>query len=422
MFYKGVVFFALLSPYFLCAQLDNYKRITKKLCSSEFHGRGYVNKGDSVAAIFIAEEFERIGISAIKKKGYKQSFYLDVNTFPGKMTVKLGEKVLTPGIHFSINEQSGSYSSKLNPKTLSVDTLLDEKLLIASILKIQENKEGYNSILFNSSHVGSDTVHKIHYILNQISDIIPVVYVTNKKLMWSVGRQQLKFPMIEIQDSVYVKNTSFEVEIESTFIPNYQSQNVIAFLKSKKRRAQTIVVTAHYDHLGRMGSDTYFAGANDNASGTAIMLELARYFKNNPIDKNILFIAFGGEEAGLVGSNYFVNHPLYPLKKIDFLLNIDIMGSGDEGITVVNGVEQEKAFNLLSEINKEHELLKLIKKRGQTSNSDHYWFSTKNVPAIFVYTQGANKNYHDINDTYDHLKFDEVDDLLKLFSDFIINY
>ena len=95
------------------------------------------------------------------------------------------------------------------------------------------------------------------------------------------------------------------------------------------------------------------------------------------------------------------------------------MGSGDDGITLVNATEQEKAYHLLEQINNQKQLISRVKKRGQTKNSDHYWFSEKGVPAIFVYTQGSNKNYHDINDTYENLIFDEVENLKELFTSFI---
>jgi Zn-dependent M28 family amino/carboxypeptidase len=167
-----------------------------------------------------------------------------------------------------------------------------------------------------------------------------------------------------------------------------------------------------------MGSDTYFPGGNDNASGTAMLISMAKYFKENPVDYNILFIAFAGEEAGLVGSHYFVEHPLIKLDKIAFLLNLDIMGSGEEGITVVNATLFEKEFKDLQKINEEKQLLTVVKARGPAANSDHYWFTQKGVPAFFIYTMGPNKNYHDVYDTYENLSFVEYNDITSLLVEF----
>ena len=107
------------------------------------------------------------------------------------------------------------------------------------------------------------------------------------------------------------------------------------------------------------------------------------------------------------------------LKKIDFLINLDIMGSGEEGITVVNATNFETEFLALQKINEELNLLSQIKKRGPTKNSDHYWFTTKNVPAFFIYTQGPNKNYHDVFDTYENLTFKEFRDITTLLLKFV---
>ena len=87
-----------------------------------------------------------------------------------------------------------------------------------------------------------------------------------------------------------------------------------------------------------MGKDVYFPGANDNASGVAMLLNLANYYskKENQPKCSIAFIAFAGEEAGLLGSKYFSEHPLIPLNKMKFLVNLDLLGTGDEGMMVVN--------------------------------------------------------------------------------------
>jgi len=146
---------------------------------------------------------------------------------------------------------------------------------------------------------------------------------------------------------------------------------------------------------------------------------MANYFKNNPPDFNLLFVAFAGEEAGLVGSEYFVNNPPLKLKKIKFLFNLDIMGSGEDGVTIVNATLFEKEFQLLQDINTEKSLLNQVKSRGPAANSDHYWFTEKGVPAFFMYTMGTNKHYHDIFDTYEALSFAEYNDITTLLIEFV---
>jgi Zn-dependent M28 family amino/carboxypeptidase len=163
-----------------------------------------------------------------------------------------------------------------------------------------------------------------------------------------------------------------------------------------------------------MGKETFFPGANDNASGVALMLELARYYALHPQPYSIAFIAFAGEEAGLVGSKYFTENPLVPLSSIRFLLNTDLAGTGTEGITVVNATEFPKEFAWMNEVNEKEKLLVKINPRGKAANSDHYFFMEKEVPSFFFYTLGGITAYHDINDRAETLPLSEFDDLFRL--------
>jgi Zn-dependent M28 family amino/carboxypeptidase len=147
---------------------------------------------------------------------------------------------------------------------------------------------------------------------------------------------------------------------------------------------------------------------------------MAQELLKNPLDDyNVVFIAFAGEEIGLLGSKYFVEHPLVPLKKIRFVMNMDIMGSGEEGITCVNSTLFKNEFERLVQINETSHYLSLIKPRGPAANSDHHFFTEAGVPAFFIYTMGPNKNYHDIFDTYDALTFDKFDEIQQLLLEFI---
>jgi hypothetical protein len=95
------------------------------------------------------------------------------------------------------------------------------------------------------------------------------------------------------------------------------------------------------------------------------------------------------------------------------------MGSGEDGVTVVNGTVFKNQFDQLLKINQEQQLLKEIKIRGKAANSDHYWFTENNVPAFFIYTMGNNKHYHDVLDTYEALSFTEYVDIVKLIASFV---
>lgn len=169
-----------------------------------------------------------------------------------------------------------------------------------------------------------------------------------------------------------------------------------------------------------MGSDTYFPGANDNASGVALLLNLAKYYAANPAKYSIVFVCFAGEEAGLMGSKFYTENPLLPLKKIRFLINTDLAGTGEDGITVVNATEFPKEFKWMQEINENNHLLKAVNARGKAPNSDHYFFTEKGVPSFFFYTLGGISAYHDVFDKAETLpltKHENLFTLIKLFNE-----
>jgi Zn-dependent M28 family amino/carboxypeptidase len=190
-------------------------------------------------------------------------------------------------------------------------------------------------------------------------------------------------------------------------------------IKGKEKPDSFLVVTAHYDHLGKMGDFAIFPGANDNASGVAMMLDLAKTFSKKPPKYSVLFIAFAGEEAGLLGSLYYTENPVLPLSKIKFLLNLDLMATGDKGLTAVNGTVHPELFDLLRTCNSIGSYLPVINARGKASNSDHYYFSEKGVPSMFIYLMGDYHQYHDVGDTYEAVTFSKYNEAFLLMKEFL---
>jgi Zn-dependent M28 family amino/carboxypeptidase len=170
-----------------------------------------------------------------------------------------------------------------------------------------------------------------------------------------------------------------------------------------------------------MGSKAYFPGANDNASGVALLLELAAHYarpENRPAC-SVVFLLFGAEEAGLVGSRYFVAHPLVPLSRIKFLFNLDLLGTGEQGATVVNGRVHEARFGRLAALNEANRYLPALAPRGPAANSDHFPFSEAGVPAFYLYTRGGSTAYHDVNDRPEALSLAGFAGAFRLVRDFL---
>ena len=383
------------------------RKIVDTMASESMHGRGYVNGGDSIAANYIKTEFKKFGLKSFGDD-YYQRFNFAVNVFD-QVSLKVDGKELIPGkdfIPFHLNPtSSGKY------KTITAnDVLVNNKKKYKKFKKQNLNNK---AVIVNDT--GKQTPE-----LNALLGSGKVSIALKDKLTWSVGQKQNDFVLFEVLRSSILKPKEIEYSVVSHINPNHKTQNVIGYIRGSVYPDSFIVYTAHYDHLGQMGKDVYFPGANDNASGCAMLLNLANYY-SKPENKpkcSVAFIAFCGEEVGLLGSQYYTEHPLFPLKNIKFVLNMDIMGTGEDGITVVNGTVFKKEFDKLKEINTQNNFIKDVKIRGKAANSDHYLFSEKGVKAFFIYTMGGIKAYHDIYDRAETLPLNEFENLFKLITAF----
>jgi len=186
------------------------------------------------------------------------------------------------------------------------------------------------------------------------------------------------------------------------------------------------VIGAHYDHLG-LGDEHSLApsqigqihpGADDNASGTAGVIELARWFAQQPLPKRgILFLTFAGEELGLLGSEWYVEHPILPLQDAVAMINMDMIGRIRDGKVYLGGTGTGSTFaRLLEDVKPPVALhLDLTEKTGYGS-SDHTSFTTKQVPVLFFFS-GLHGDYHKPSDTADKIDAPDAAVLLDYVAD-----
>lgn len=151
-----------------------------------------------------------------------------------------------------------------------------------------------------------------------------------------------------------------------------------------------------------------------------MVLALAKYFSKREYTSkySIAFIFFSGEELGLLGSKYYTENPLFELSKIKYLFNLDMVGSGDKGIQIVNSSLYLDVYEILNTINSEKNYLPQIKRRGAAANSDHYFFHAKGVKSFFIYTLGEYKEYHNVYDNSENLPLNKFVELMNLLIDF----
>jgi len=226
-------------------------------------------------------------------------------------------------------------------------------------------------------------------------------------------------PVEFVDDDVQnTKNTGLTESPSQTVM----ARNVVAFLDNKAEH--TVVIGAHYDHLGmgssgslHRGEPDIHNGADDNASGVAMMLHLAKVLqqKEAPKNNNYLFIAFSGEEEGLLGSNYFVKNPTIDLRNVTYMLNMDMVGRlNEEKALAVYGVGTAPNFSEV--VNAHKKDLHIIEKESGVGPSDHTSFYLSDIPVLHFFT-GQHEDYHRPSDEVHTVNFEGM----EIVSNYIYN-
>jgi len=381
--------------------------VIDSLASPYFFGRGYLQEGDSKAAAFIREEFSKAGLTPFAGN-YYHKFKMNVNTFPSEPNISSNNLGLKAGKDFIVYPSSSSINQNFTKIIWADEAYLNKKRNYKKLLRRK-----FADCLLVLDTAGPNDVIKTRrnevrakYKGEAVLEIVP-------KLTWSVARSVEPRKGAHVLPGKINRNSaSVQLNIQNNFKTGYSTQNVAGFFKGSEQPDSFIVLCGHYDHLGGMGKDVYFPGANDNASGIAMLLDMVNYYKTHPPKYSVAFIGFAAEEAGLVGSFHWVNEAenLLPLGQIKFLINMDLMGSGDEGIMAVNGAVFTTAYDSLVAINKRNDFLPEVKARGKAANSDHYFFTEKGVPSFFFYLMGKYQHYHDIEDNAKNLRLTEFYD------------
>lgn len=375
-----------------------------KLTSNEFKGRGFVGNGDKIAAKFIASELKKHKISPIQKS-YFQDFNIAINTYPYKSSVLINNKKLVVGKDYLIVPLSGSLLGNFNLVYFdSTVSNYENKIVIIDKKRLQnyDNQKIRKFKLLNPAKAKG------------------FVEIVDGNLLQVQSQKEANFVWLQIKrESFDSLATSINIDVKNKYYDNYKTQNVCAIVKGEVD--SFVVFSAHYDHLGAVAKEAVFAGANDNGSGVVTLLDLAKYYsqKKEKPHYSIVFLFFSAEEVGLLGSAYFTENTLIDLKKVKFLFNLDMVGSGETGIAIVNGKSYPKEMNILKEINTKNNYFEDLKIRENSTNSDHYYFTEKGVSSVFVYTEGNYKEYHSIYDNNVEALLTRYNELFNLLTQFV---
>lgn len=414
---KKLVFLFLCFPIVLFAQklkkadkqvMDALQSHIYFLADDKLEGRRAGTAGEGLAVQYITAEFTKAGLSPKGENGFVQAFTIDdgrgvkqtslfeVNgksLVPGKDFFPMGYSpdskllesasavsVMEKGSPWFINLAEGIIPNKDNPH-FDLDNWIRNQIKNA-------HEKGATAVILYNTVDGSD---ELKYNGKDRSEKapLPVLYVNR-----AAFKQHLTDP-----EATYDCKIRLETEARTR-----TAHNVVGYIDNGA--SQTIVLGAHFDHLGygedgnsmiRNGQPAIHNGADDNASGTAALLELAKLLKRSKLKKhNYLFIAFSGEELGLYGSKYYVEHPTVTLSSVSYMINMDMVGRMNDSSKVVTvggyGTSPTWGTIINTKESKDRPFGIKIDSSG-TGPSDHTSFYRKDIPVLFFFT-GLHSDYH----------------------------
>ena len=395
--------------------LKHYKKIVKELSSAKYQGRGYAKDGANKAGAYLVKEFEKAGVDEV----VCQPFKIDINTFCGKMEMWADGKKLTPGVDFAMREYSPGVHGEF--PVYHVDTLnFDAEKMYADLAKPEyANCMVVCDFWFMYNHPEFKPLHKKD---STVGGFIQT-WTSPIKFYKAYGSRVMGKPIVWVTPESISGVKSVKLDVDNEFLKDYELFNVIAKVEGQKHDS-CFVFTAHYDHLGNLGKKVYYAGANDNASGTATIVTLAEYYAHNKPGYDMYFIAFSGEDSGLNGSLYYVDNPTVPLEQIKYLFNIDMIGDNNPVQYCEASDEGYRGFTMLEKINSEKHYFEALNRGELAANSDHYPFAEHHVPCILFENENGDafQYYHTIYDTYKNAIFVTYEPIFKIITDFVERY
>jgi Iap family predicted aminopeptidase len=399
------------------------QRAVDTLASPAMAGRGYRQGGHRRAARYLRRQFKKIGLEPVSSS-YVQRFSVRAGTFPKAPSLEVDERPLELGEAFLPMASTASGTGEAPVVRVGRGLVLPQQSVNAYAGKSVEGR-----VVVIDGSTAPDSLRDIASgeALSRTTRIQhaeergarAVIWLRDHISLAAASRRDAAVPVFQVRPSAWppdARRARFEVRHRRD--QRFHTQNVTGKIEGATQPDSVLLLVAHYDHVGALGDSVYFAGANDNASGTAMLLVLARYFAAHPPACTLVFTAFSGEEVGLVGSRYFAARPPFDLSRAAFLLNFDMVASGTEGITAVGGVDYPRAF---AQLRAAADSLGAgpLSKRTNAPNSDHYFLTQRGVPGFFLYTKAGEQPYHSPRDVPATLEWGDFWQVYRLARTFI---
>lgn len=390
----SIILISLLA-FVLATEGQNLKNDIEYLASETCFGRGLTNEGIFYAERYIVNELEALGL-----------------------------KVYTQGVKYKINSPNKSPLCIINDDTLKVGYDFIPHPFCPPVNRTFSREEidllDHDALEKIKDSLSLGSVSQVRRYLMKKSKKKEqgslLLFVEDHPIL-SRQSQQYNRPAYQI-DKSFIPDTIHQVYVmNDVVLKRTRTNNVIAVINGSTMRDSIICISAHYDHMGGFG-DVYYPGANDNASGVAVLLALARYYAETPPPMTLVFCFFTGEEQGLKGSWRYVKKPILPLKRIMMAVNLDMVGSGLNGYGVVGGNEQPNDISILEDVRETYGIGQL-KLRPNSPNSDHFPFTAKGVKAMFFYASGGEQPYHHPDDVPETLDWQTMENTILLIKEYI---
>ena len=442
----------------------------KYLSHPNREGRHPGSRGSKDAISYIIKKLKSFGVQPGNQGSFTQSFDIKTDVILGKNNYFfLNGDTLTPGedyipLFFSSNEYLGGevvfagYGFSISEQNLEWNDYNNLNVSNKWVVVMRNNpeRENQHSVYYSHSslhkkmlvardagaagiifisQIEDDDLFPLKYIPGYSNDGIPAIHLSNdaadnllEKFDWSRRTIQEKMNNTRKPLTFEMSQTFIEADVNLSPI-NTRAANVIGLIRSgnRKYRDEYVLIGAHFDHIGMGGEGSgsrkpdeklVHPGADDNASGTAGLLELAQKLSahKNKLKRSVLLVAFDAEEKGLLGSKHFIKNPTVELSNISAMINMDMIGRMKDSTATVGGVGTSPIFENLLDSLKYNRPFNLLMNKPGFGPSDHASFYAENIPVLFFFS-GLHDDYHTPNDTWKHINLNGEKHILDLIYD-----
>lgn len=454
------------------------------LASDEYEGRETGKKGQKLAAEYISKHFQSIGLPEVGDDGYYQRFplvvndpksyriesasgdlkyvedfyffrkpqelsyradkvvfagygiesesysdYKNIDVAGGAVIILDGEPTNKKGRSYVDSEKSATEWSKNRKRKIDLAAEKGASIVFTVV-------KDFRQIVTDLKHYLEKPKMELDVAADDDQQAIPNIYISaetaNALLNEEADVQKLKKKINKKGLSIAVTESGVLKLVADNGPEKIESENVLGYIKGSDKAEEVVVITAHYDHIGKRG-DKIYNGADDDGTGTVALLEIAEAFAQAKKEgkgprRSILVMPVSGEEKGLLGSKYYVDNPVFELENTVADLNIDMIGRLDkqhaDNSNYVYLIGSDKLSTDLHEISEQVNETYVGLDLDYTFNdpndpnrfyyrSDHYNFAKNNIPVIF-YFNGVHEDYHKATDTVDKIDFNKVETISRL--------